>query len=1285
MARRKFGLTGMLSQVPKESGFIVKISPSLRKRFLFDLCHKRLYLCGSPNDLNFSYGLEEVLSLVSEARVRAADVQISRRLWGIPLFFSLEYQTCNGSISSPGPKTFVELMSGYEACEAGHKRIEFHHPDSETFVTSTAVTIECVFDVFSSLLRNASLETSFSRLLQVLKTAKFSKLCPLGVYYAFMHILIRGVANAPLFRQSSQWRYKTPERLQELHRMYESGLVCESEIAFYRRETWLHAVSIRQELSRLRFPRPNHDYTKFWTSMIWYYSWRWGVYEQMSLVQRHRIASKCEVTYGFPTMIKSAISTSIAEGINRTAPTVREHIDYASDRFITSFESSCLRLSDRLVEETSNKIGERFGDLSTDLQNLLQDCFRSAGNFKTEVLDGLQTRFDPFLKSAVSSMDGMTGVISLLSAQLASLLETASKLIFNPLGLTDVKVDLPALLEAFKYLVFYLNVENKFLKTMCFVQILRYLGILGYAFTYFKSLWSYLTADDELADDMQRGEPTFDVGSLMNLLSTPYKLIKYIVLLVVSVAKGSPLSSLQVGSLLKSVSGMMRNFHFIGGGILGIERICSAIKSLYVKVSEWIMENFFGRIPARRELAKRVSKWILLIRYFSTEAGITAVRANSKVLKRAEALFSEGQALVAELSEPSERADKFLLSQVQRYWRNSQQLASMIHRIRAASTFEPTMFHVQFVGETGVGKSHQTRRFVQDLLQNIWSADEVNSFWAFNPNLEYYDGYAGQKIMMVDDMFRFNEPKHLTSLIGLVTNVPIILPMANLEDKGIQMTSSILVTSTNTPYPIGKDVYCMEAVYRRRHLLVHVTCDRRVINPEKKTFCEELFKKYYPGEDSCDYPHLRYHLLKPVPSSVDELEVLRESSDYYPQLIQRMELVEGANNTVRSGRRLVDPAFFFVEHPPPAPLPVPCENWTYDEFLINAKARYLAFRGSEGGLSAKEKFGHVELCLSEIDNIYNRVDMFADLDVPLESSILRFDDLVELPNRHALLSDYFTEMLHPFGFSDPLSQRVWEGDEIIPELLETNFDQIVSDVIDEAEASTSAEVSTNPFDGLDDVVGEPTVLTLTQEMERARRIRERRPLVCPYMSSRLRMERIVRGETERKCIRFHPGFTVWDFMVTSHDQRMDARVQRMHEFFRAPNNMMQFVTDSVDIYHLQRNPALQLIPGNSGHDYITAFSSALFSSAMSSMAVIPKADCFPRDMWGLSTGIPLWFMKRLFKLPGDVNWYLDLDDFPHYSLGSMNVSKNGQEFSLVVNTASLFFFVWHAPICNYRV
>lgn len=192
----------------------------------------------------------------------------------------------NDAMSYSANGTTCEFINNYKQCETYHKTVEKHHPDGSGWEKGVLRSFECTIDIFNSLLRTSSLEKAWEKLLKILSTKKFINLDTNGIYYALLHCLSRGVANTDHIHETAIWRKRDHDRIIKDHNNFLLGHAPSDLIIAYRKESMVHQMYINIEMYRFESSkrinnRKSHDYTKFSDKMIFYYTWYWGVFNQM--------------------------------------------------------------------------------------------------------------------------------------------------------------------------------------------------------------------------------------------------------------------------------------------------------------------------------------------------------------------------------------------------------------------------------------------------------------------------------------------------------------------------------------------------------------------------------------------------------------------------------------------------------------------------------------------------------------------------------------------------------------------------------------------------------------------------------------------------------------------------------------------------------------------------------------------------------------------------------------------------------------------------------------------
>lgn len=432
----------------------------------------------------------------------------------------------------------------------------------------------------------------------------------------------------------------------------------------------------------------------------------------------------------------------------------------------------------------------------------------------------------------------------------------------------------------------------------------------------------------------------------------------------------------------------MKNFHFVGGGLLGIERVLKYSTEILKSIFMWVRSNIFGITDETLTLEKRIHKLIQKASFFSTAAGIGVIKADMRCRECAAELFPEYMDIANTINLKPSSVTKEVLVAFRRAERNVQSVYNLCHRIATTSGFRPTAYHIQFVGEPGIGKTTLLKEFSKKICAELYSYEVASSklpVYAYNPNEDFWSGYSSQKIVIIDDIFRMNDPKHMSLLIGIITNAPISLPMPNLEDKETMFESDVLITTTNTPYPKVKDIYCIEAVYRRRHMLVKVECDPECYNKDKgQVDINAVLKKY-----KCDIetlqktlPHLVFRMMRPIPDSgVDETDLpqyLRDLDDQKQGFekamkhlgkLNRLSLTQFGNlsNLEKTALYLHNSS----EQIKDAGLNRIFKTYTFEEMFQEFKTKSVMMRQQESGLGDVDKKMRIFDCWTEFDQQFD--------------------------------------------------------------------------------------------------------------------------------------------------------------------------------------------------------------------------------------------------------------------------------------------------------------------------
>nr|WAX26176.1 MAG: ORF5 [Army ant associated sopolycivirus 1] len=1078
------------------------LTPSgLLKRFSIDVTKKVLPVRGTPF-APIDYTLADVVSLFNHLELESKPSFNGKRLRDSPMFSEPL------SVLIPPQEEDVELT--YRKGDF-NSYLELYETKQSRYLARQSHKIQGAFkyDQWSTYVLLLDLSLNFvayhpvlklkEYLHETLKQLEYARIDPNGLYTFILHLAIRGVAKPSALAISAAWKkawsLRTPAERYFLSEHFYSGTSypdveamqqsCLTEIklaiSLLRNETKLARISYVPAKTLLN------------SELILFSTWYHGIYKQMSESERYRslrglpliikeeknkpympskhtcyngnnrlirelildgkIDSYCEKCKeeaikieAEPTMLAGMAKDAISAGITESIPQVQEAISNTITQTLTKSETV-----ESLKTLTSEAAKPVIDDMVTKLDQL-----------KDKTVDELKTAVEPVLNESLGTFSSLDGIMSYLKDTMNSIVKMIPIELFNKIG---IKINIESMIGVFKYYILYINVESTFIKSALFVLMLKEIGVFDLLskfgttiLTWMKSFKTALPEEPQLAESIN-AEPT----SCMDWISTIMKMIQghlpgvtictfialalTIIFKITMTSSKTPLQRKDHTSVYGYVLEGFKNMHFVGAGMFGLERIIKYVSIVVDAITKWVSHYIFGNVSDERKNEKAVSLWYGKLQYFKTEMGRAAIRVSEKVMCMAERIQPDGLAFIHAIAEDPKYVSRDTAMLVQRSQKDAAELASFCFRIRAMSNFQPAMFHIQFVGKPGIGKSKLTEALISKLSEQIFPEDDKITHFSYNPNLDHFDGYQQQKFMIIDDLFRFNEPKHMSLLIGLITNTPVILPMAHLEEKGLQLQSDILISSTNTPYPEAKDVFCMDAVHRRRHVLIEVTADPDVMDKANSMFSMELFKKSekYKGKNPADFPHLKFSLLKPVIEPCEDT-IKHTTNSEVKYFRETLDKIRELNQTHKFNSE-----YFKSNDKIPDGVSYPCKDWQFPELITNIVGRYFALRKAEQKMTRKQKYSQVMDCFADIDQIQNQI-----AELPSSYSL---DRKLELISKHYLDASY------AYGIDDPLGEKIYLEDNFmnsIPELdglenINKELEKLLTE--DEAEPTGLSDIS----------------------------------------------------------------------------------------------------------------------------------------------------------------------------------------------------------------------------------
>lgn len=828
-----------------------------------------------------------------------------------------------------------------------HYDLNKHHPENASFGDISS-TIECLCDLLISALRihtnvPDALDEMFSWICKITRNdanviisldvqPKFAKLHPLGIVSFLHNIHLKGYKEdftnlikragdqrkAPLSKQAHDLDLKvlltTPKKDRYVN---VKGL---PEWKANIDDTALHIFNVNTLLGGMRLPN-NHDQDKFDYWKLVAYMHKWCI--------QGKEYSEPQYTSDIPDFPKTSYLASL--------------------------------------------VGEKFSGFKDTLSKYV----------KEDILEGVISQ----AKTTLIYLESIVGSIANVFKTFSEFVKPLMDFIKLPFGLFNVDIKMTTQL-LLCYLA-YTQSTSVLIKSASVWLCVNILGIADKIKDALECLSEVIGIDIHEPDEEQFCSlgATSLMGFLMDMFTPENaKMAGAAVAVIICLITGykcfdPAFLKTQGGAVMAS----FKNFHFIGAGFAGIGRIATWFSSVFMVAAEWISKNFFGKVPQDEqekkdfeELLAEFAKFIAFARTLEEENVIKLLYSSKELKKKVIECYEQLQKYELRFNadvKPNPKDQKIpneLRIQLRNVRSNIIKVYNCVTRMQNSGKTRPTPFHIQLFGDPGIGKSNLRDRFVREVHKRFFPTYDLDHMTYADPgtSTNFKDGYNGQPIWTIDDMWKVRDAKEVTEFLSWVSNCPVLVNKAHLEEKVTYFTSTWIYSTTNTPYPVVNDVFCMQAVHRRRHALVQVVCEPKVLDKSTGAFNIELFKQEFPGKSPNDFPHLRFNFFSPLNKVYDK------TSSVEDQLAKDLGL------------------------------PVPITNLTFDEFIQKLWIRYDVYFKQENKTYKNKSTAQrlYQQNINELKHAYSTA--FPDAEVDTNSQYL-FDVFDCTENEDITMADEF--------------------------------------------------------------------------------------------------------------------------------------------------------------------------------------------------------------------------------------------------------------------------------------
>jgi len=197
-------------------------------------------------------------------------------------------------------------------------------------------------------------------------------------------------------------------------------------------------------------------------------------------------------------------------------------------------------------------------------------------------------------------------------------------------------------------------------------------------------------------------------------------------------------------------------------------------------------------------------------------------------------------------------------------------LRKEVNEVRDSVGIRPIPVGVLIMGESQIGKSHlqtdiikRVIRLIQEDMNSDTFTDPQNMLslfadienwciWDQNTRDEYDEGYHGQQIHSVDDIFTAADQEDHIAILNFISPKKLPTKQAELHCKGRPYEARIFIASANKPPVNSVTINNLDALYNRFHILVHANKNSAPADAYDENFSHLDF---HIGEGSDFYKH----------------------------------------------------------------------------------------------------------------------------------------------------------------------------------------------------------------------------------------------------------------------------------------------------------------------------------------------------------------------------------------------------------------------------------------------
>ncbi|AOX15252.1 polyprotein, partial [Rainier virus] len=269
--------------------------------------------------------------------------------------------------------------------------------------------------------------------------------------------------------------------------------------------------------------------------------------------------------------------------------------------------------------------------------------------------------------------------------------------------------------------------------------------------------------------------------------------------------------------------GKLRNLSIVGTGIKTFEWLFEWIGKMFKSAFEWACDLATGGMLTKKALTVQypeVLDWLSHIECFAQEGEITKAVWDYEVQLQIWRLMDKGTAFADGIG----KKEQFLANYITQGCKKLQIIHEKTIANKMSVPFRKDPYCIWLYGAPGVGKSAMANSLC-DFISDFIDLPHQNRVYSRNEDEEFWSGYIGQPVVMIDDICQNKKGHAVQEFIRMKSNNELQVPMASIEDKGRKFRSQMIIATSNMGYPVPENMASAEALWRRRNLLVNVIKD----------------------------------------------------------------------------------------------------------------------------------------------------------------------------------------------------------------------------------------------------------------------------------------------------------------------------------------------------------------------------------------------------------------------------------------------------------------------------